>query len=330
MRRWFASLLALGALVGLGNAVYRLYQPRRSEKRGHHNHPLRQDRIVVQPPGRSESFLRTTEPEPIQEVEEQTSSTLRDAWSWILALVFPAALLSSWSAAFHLGWLPPQLVAPPTDVAVALGRLANDGTLLEHTLASVQRVALGFGIGAAAGVAVGLWTGASRLGEKLLGPTLQTLGPVPPIAWTPLLIIAFGIGETPKVALVAIGVFFVMAIQTTQGVRGTNERYVELARLYRIPRLNLLRSVLVPSALPSVLTGARVALALAWILLIAAEMIDAAKGLGWLIQDSRGFSRPDEMIAGMVMIGLLGKGTDMAIAATQAHLLRWDAQFTGL
>lgn len=202
--------------------------------------------------------------------------------------------------------------------------------LLEHSLISFWRVLAGFFIGTILGLLVGVLVGTAKLFERLFGPTLQTLAPIPPPAWIPLLIILFGIGEASKIALVALGTFFVIFINTVQGIRSADQKLVEVAEMYQKDKITLIISILIPSALPSILTGTRVALALSWILLIASEVIASSKGLGWLMWDARNFSRPAEMLVGMVAVGILGKLSDMAVVWLEQRLLSWRLSFEGV
>ena len=141
------------------------------------------------------------------------------------------------------------------------------------------------------------------------------------------MLIVFGIGEQSKVALVAIGSATMLVLATAAGIRATSQNLVEVADLYEKSRWTLLGRVLLPSATPGIVSAARVAMALSWTLLVAAEVIASASGLGWFIWDSRTFARPASMLAGMVAVGILGKGTDTAIAAIGRHLTRWDRSY---
>jgi sulfonate transport system permease protein len=204
----------------------------------------------------------------------------------------------------------------------------------------MERLFSGFLLGSLLAVILGSLVGLSLTAERMVAPTVQALAPIPPTAWIPLLIILLGIGEASKVALIAIGAFSVVYFSTVQGIRGADQRLVEVAAILEKSRRDLVMYVLLPSAAPSILTGMRVALSLSWILLIAAEMVGAKMisassriqglGLGWLIYDARNFSRPDDMIAGMIAIGLLGKLTDMAMARVEEVALAWREVFKGV
>lgn len=242
----------------------------------------------------------------------------------------PILLLLVWEAATRSGVWPRTLIASPSEVVSSLARLAEHGELAIHAFVSLRRLSAGFLIGSAVGIATGAVVGLSRWAERALAPTIQLLAPIPIVAWIPLLIIVFGIGEPSKIAVIALGTFFVTFFNAADGIRSADQKLVEVAHLYNKTPFQILVSVLLPSALPNVFLGLRVALGLSWILLIVGEIIASSKGLGWLIWDSRNFSRPDDMIAGMVIVGLLGKLTDQALAMLQSWALRWRSNFQGL
>jgi len=243
--------------------------------------------------------------------------------------VLPIALLVAWQGSVEFGLVPHTLIATPGEVASDLFRLILSGALAEHVAVSLRRLLAGFCLGGAAGIAVGSWIGVSRLAQRLMGPTVSILAPVPPTAWIPLLIILFGIREASKIWLIAIGVFFVVTANTVSGIRHVDRRLVEVARIYDKSKLEILSGILLPAAMPSILTGLRLGLGLGWILLVAAELIAANRGIGWFIYDARNFSRPNDMLAGMVCIGVLGAATDFLMLSFQRHVLRWQDAFAG-
>jgi len=242
-------------------------------------------------------------------------------------VIVPVGLVLTWHLAVETGAVPSTLVANPVDSVVRLFELTADGTIAEHVLASLRRILLGFTLGSIVGIVIGAIIGTSRAGARVLEPTALTLIPVPAVAWIPLLVVLFGIGEMSKVVLVSIGSATTLILATAAGVRGASRDLVEVANLYEKSRFTLFRTVLLPSAVPGIIASARVAMALSWTLLVAAEVIASANGLGWFIWDSRNFARPASMIAGMMVIGALGKLTDTALARLGAHLTRWNRSY---
>lgn len=257
---------------------------------------------------------------------QPTHASIRRRW---LGGIVPLAILALWWFATYRAWLPTALIAGPADTLAALFVLFREGTIFTHLAASASRLVLGLGLGTVVGVLFGCLTGLSRLADTLLGPTLRALATIPIVSWIPLFIILFGIGDGSKVALIASGTFFIVAINTFEGLRTTPRQWVEVADAYQKGRIELLLRVLVPAALPSILTGIRLAAGFAWTLLVVAEVIASSSGLGWLIQDARNFSRADDMMAGILLVAALGIATDTALAGMQRYLTNWNATFEG-
>jgi sulfonate transport system permease protein len=247
----------------------------------------------------------------------------------IQSAVVPLLLLTLWEVAVRATWWPRALIASPVEVVVDFGRLMANGKLAFHAMVSLRRLSAGFLVGTGVGVGLGTLVGLSRPVERALAPTVQLLAPIPVVAWIPLFIILFGIGEASKIAIIAVGTFFVVFFNTVQGIRATDRKLVEVAYVFNKSRAELVMAVLLPSALASILTGLRVALGLSWILLIVAEVIASSEGLGWLIWDSRNFSRADDLIVGMIAVGILGKLSDQGLLAVERRLLRWRQTFEG-
>lgn len=255
----------------------------------------------------------------------QRHSAVSDALQIVLV---PAALLLGWEYAVSTGLWPRTLVASPLEVARAwFGMIAN-GQLVHHVIVSFARLVAGFVIGFAMALALGSIVGLSRLAERVIAPTVQLLAPIPVVAWIPFLFILFSIDGT-KIAIIAFGTFFPVFFSVVQGIRGADKRLVEIGYMFQKTDSEILFGILLPAALPVVLTASRMALGLSWVLLLTSEIIASSAGLGWLIWDSRSFSRPDDMIVGMIAVGLLGAATDRAMAILQTRLLRWQSSFAG-
>jgi sulfonate transport system permease protein len=245
------------------------------------------------------------------------------AW---LGLLLPAAVLLLLEAASRLGWVSAHLLPPPSEVVrtvLSFGPQALAG----HILASTARVATGFAVGASLGIAAGALVGLSRRGEAVLDPGLQALRAIPSLAWVPLLLLWLGIDEGPKVVLIAIGAFFPVYMGVSSGFRDVDRKLVEVARLYGLGGVALVRRVLLPAALPAVLTGLRNGLSLAWMFMVAAELIAASKGLGYLLTDGRETGRADIVLAAIFLLALLGKFSDVGMRALERRLLAWRDTF---
>ena len=247
----------------------------------------------------------------------------------LLAWALPLAALAAAEIAGRLGWVTSNLLPTPSDVAHALFDLGGH-TVAGHVAASTARVAAGYAIGASLAVAVGSLVGLSATARSLLDPSFQALRAIPSLAWVPLLLLWLGIGEAPKLAMIAIGAFFPVYMGVVAGIRGVDRKLVEVARLMRLDSFALVRRVLLPAALPSVMTGLRNGLSLAWMFMVAGELIAASSGLGYLLTDGRETSRADLVLAAIVLLAALGKLSDTAMAQLERRLLRWrdtlDAQ----
>ncbi len=239
-------------------------------------------------------------------------------------LLLPFVLLLVWEGLARAEAIPAYLLPAPSAVFAELAALWRSGDLLAHILVTVWRVALGFAVGAAAATLLGALTGGSRLLRELLDPTIQALKAVPSLAWVPLFILWFGIFETSKVLLIAVGVFFPIYLNLMTGILGTDRKLVEVARVCGLSRLDLVRRILVPATLPSYLTGLRSGLALGWMFVIAAELMGASKGLGFLMIDGQMTGRPAIIIGALILFALAGKASDALIEAASRRLLAWQ------
>lgn len=202
-----------------------------------------------------------------------------------------------------------------------------DGRLLDNSYVSIRRLLLGFILGTTLGITVGIAVGFWKLGERVIEPTLLALLPVPPIAWIPFLIIIFGIDEASKIALISIGSFWTLFLQTSYGIRTVDKQLIEVAFIFKKNWKTILRKVMLPSCLPHIFSGMRVALAISWGLMVASEIIASSKGLGWMIWDARNFSRPADLIVGMIATGILGKLTDSIIVRAEKRFTNWRVTY---
>jgi len=207
--------------------------------------------------------------------------------------------------------------------------LAKSGQLTEALRVSLSRVVVGGLIGGVLGILVGLLSGFSHLAESVLDTPLQALRAVPFTALVPILILWLGIGEAPKIAIVAFAVFFPLYINTYAGIRSVDVKYAEVAHVYGLGRLAVARRVLLPGALPSILVGVRYALALSWISVIVAEQLNASSGIGFLLVNARQFLQVDVMFVCLVLYALLGVLTDLAYRVVERRLLVWRRGFDG-
>jgi NitT/TauT family transport system permease protein len=239
----------------------------------------------------------------------------------------PLAVLAALIALWWVVVVQTESVIFPTPLQVVTGtlELAEDGTLWEHIGASLFRVACGFGLAALVAIPLGLWMGRVDGAYITLNPIFQILRPISPIAWIPLAILWFGVGNLSPVFLIFIASVFPMIVQTASGVHTIEKRYLRAAENFGVSRTTLFRLVIIPAVLPEIIVGMRIALGVAWLVVVAAEMIALRSGLGYLIMDSRNAgNRYDLVIAGMIIIGIIGLILDAVMRKLEGlKSVRW-------
>jgi sulfonate transport system permease protein len=248
---------------------------------------------------------------------------------WLRVLIVPLLLLALWQLAVNMEIYSRSQLPAPADVVAAGRELQDIGLLVPNVTASVKRVAIGWGIGSVAAIALGLAVGFSRPFESMVAPTVQALRAVPSLAWVPLFVLWMGIGEAPKLTLIAVGAFFPVYTNLVSGIRQIDRKLVEVGRAYGLRGWGLTREILLPAAFPSLATGLRLGLAQAWLFLVAAELIAASRGLGFLLVDAQNTGRADIILLSIALLAILGKGTDWLLARGERRLLRWSDTFRG-
>jgi sulfonate transport system permease protein len=244
-----------------------------------------------------------------------------------LGFLVPALLLALWEAASRLGLTAPNLLPAPSAVFGAILDLARRGELWLHIETTLLRVLFGFLLGTAAATVVGALTGVSELWRRLLDPMLQALRAIPSIAWVPLFILWLGIFEASKVTLIAVGVFFPVYLNLMTGIQSVDRKLVEVGRIYGLGGAALVRRVLLPATLPAYVTGLRSGLGLGWMFVVAAEFMGASEGLGFLLIDGQQTGRPSVILASIILFAVLGKLSDLALAAVGQRFLGWQDSF---
>ena len=246
-----------------------------------------------------------------------------DAASWIV----PATLLLIWQGASQLGLLPANVLPAPTEVLNAVWRLSASGELWQNIAVSAKRAAIGFLIGGSLAFAFGLLNGVSKIGEKLTDTTFQMIRNIPNLAMVPLVILWFGIEDSARIFLVALGVFFPIYINTYHGIRTADAQLVEMGRSYGMSNVELFRRVILPGALPSIFVGLRYALGIMWLTLIVAETIAANAGIGYMAMNAREFMQLDVVVLSILLYALLGKLADSIARLLERTTLKWHPAF---
>ena len=244
--------------------------------------------------------------------------------------IVPLLVLAGWELASRTGWLSSRILPEPLAVAQAAWSLWKSGELAHDVAISTGRALGGLAIGGGLGLVLGLLTGTFRSAETLLDTTLQMVRNVPPLALIPLVILWFGIDESAKLFLVAIGVFFPIYLNTYAGIRSVDAGLVEMARSYGLRGWALYREVILPGALPQILVGLRFSLGLMWVLLIVAETISAQSGIGYMTMNAREFLQTDVVLVGVLLYALLGKLADFVARELERRFLRWNPTYLGV
>jgi sulfonate transport system permease protein len=245
-----------------------------------------------------------------------------------LGLLLPLALAVSWEIAVRVGLSNGRLIPPPSVIWNTFADLAVTGELERHALATLWRVGWGFVFGVAAGTLVGALAGYSALSRSLVDPTLQALRAIPSIAWVPLFILWFGIFETSKITLIAVGVFFPVYLGVTGAVMSVDRKIVEVGRAFRLSGVEMVKRILLPAVMPAYVISLRAGLGLGWMFVVAAEFLGASTGLGFLLIDGQQLGKPAQIVAAIVAFAILGKASDWIIVVVSSPFLRWEDRFT--
>ncbi|CAB5708768.1 Putative aliphatic sulfonates transport permease protein ssuC [Aeromonas hydrophila] len=248
-----------------------------------------------------------------------------------ISLLTLGALLALWWLVARLGLISPLFLPPPAQVLQQLATLAGpqgfmDATLWQHLAASVQRILIALSAATLCGVTVGLAMGLSPTLRGMLDPLIELYRPVPPLAYLPLMVIWFGIGETSKVLLIYLAIFAPVAMATLAGVQGARQVRLRAARALGANRWQVLWYVIVPGALPDMLTGLRIGLGVGWSTLVAAELIAATRGVGFMVQAAGEFLATDVVLAGILVIALIAFTLELGLRALQRRLTPWHGE----
>ncbi len=236
----------------------------------------------------------------------------------------PAGLLLWWWAAYHYGWTASELFVPPAKVWDTAQRLWENGYLTSSLQGSLQRFLAGFVIGSLAGLVVGTALGLSRLLENLVGPTLHAVKQVSLLAWIPLISVWFGLGDPAKIAFLSLAAFFPVMLNTFEGIRSVPRELVEVARVFAFSRTQMVRQVVLRAALPSIFTGIYLGLLYAWLATLGAEyLLTSGVGIGNLLTDGREHFWMDQVLLGVIVVGLVGFALNGVATRIEARALKW-------
>jgi sulfonate transport system permease protein len=235
----------------------------------------------------------------------------------------PLLLVALWQLGGDAGWWSTAVLPSPTDVAREFGILIGNGLLPDHLLVSLRRVLIGAAVGISTGTVLGVAVGLWRPVEQAIDATLQMLRTIPFLVILPLFILWFGVDELPKVLIIAIGTALPMYLNTSSGVRAVDPKLLEMGEQFGLNRPRLIRAVVLPGAMPSILTGLRYSLGISWLALVVAEQINAQQGLGFLISNAQALFQTEIIMVIVVVYALLGLATDLLVRFAESRLLRW-------
>ncbi|MFC3746017.1 ABC transporter permease [Paenibacillus sp. GCM10012306] len=258
----------------------------------------------------------------------------RVAWRPLLSdlgigALIPVVTVAVWQFAGSAGWISGEFLPAPLSIARAFGELFTSGELLHHLGVSIGRAGIGFLIGGVLGLLFGILTGLFRSAEYVLDPSVQVLRLVPHLAIAPLIILWFGFGEVSKVAIIMSGSFFPLYINTFAGIRGVDNKLFEVARVLGFSPSQKLVRLILPAALPSILLGLRLSLAVAWIGLVVAELIGSQSGVGFLINEAKQNSQTEIIFVGIIIFAIVGKLIDSLFKVIERKFLFWRDSYQG-
>ena len=252
------------------------------------------------------------------------------AWrALLLPWLLPVGLIAVWQGLSSSGIVSTAIVPAPIEIWRAASQLAQRGELQHDILVSLRRVSIGFGIGASTGLLLGLVVGLFVLAQELLDRTLQMVRTIPHLALVPLMILWFGIGEEPRLILVAMGTLFPVYVNTVGGIRNVDPKLIELGQSYGLGPLALVWSIILPAALQPILVGIRYALGVAWLTLVVGETIASRDGVGYLVQNARELLRIDVIVLAILLYAAAGWLSDFLTRLLEQRLLRWHPNYAG-
>ncbi|MCP3031829.1 ABC transporter permease [Halobacillus sp. A1] len=259
---------------------------------------------------------------PTTNKEKSTTNPLKS--NVVVGSLLPVTLIIIWELASRGGFVEPHLLPAPTTVVEEVITMAQEGELWGHIWITLYRVFTGFLLGTGAAILLGAATGYIKIVERILDPMLQALRAIPSLAWVPLFILWLGIGETSKITLVAVGVFFPVYLNLTSGIQGVDRKLIEVGRMYHFTALQQIKRIILPASLPSFLVGLRSGLSLGWMFVVAAELLGASEGLGYLMVFGQNTSAPELVIASILLFAIFGKITDEILKRIQTRTLKWQ------
>lgn len=248
----------------------------------------------------------------------------RDFHPMILGSLLPIILVLFWEVLSRLEVFPSYQLPAPTLIIITIKEMAQDGTLWGHVGITTYRVFLGFLLGTIVAVVLGALVGFYKKAESLFDPMIQAFRAIPSLAWVPLFILWMGIGEPSKITMIAVGVFFPVYLNTVSGIVGVDRKLIEVGKMYGLNTIQLIVRVILPASLPSFLVGLRSGLGLGWMFVVAAELMGASQGLGYLLVLGQNTLSPETIIASIILFATIGKLSDWILKVIETRTLHWQ------
>ncbi|WP_208588029.1 ABC transporter permease [Gracilibacillus suaedae] len=238
--------------------------------------------------------------------------------------IIPVLLIIIWEILCRAGVVPSNQLPAPSTIVEKIISMAQDGSLWGHVWITTYRVLVGFVIGTVAAIVLGSFVGFYKKAEQLFDPMIQAFRSIPSLAWVPLFILWLGIGETSKVTMIAVGVFFPVYLNIVSGILGVDRKLIEVGKMYGLNTLQLVKRIILPASLPSFLVGMRSGLGLGWMFVVAAELMGASQGLGFLLVFGQNMSSPETILASIILFAIIGKITDWILKLVEDRSLHWQ------
>lgn len=243
---------------------------------------------------------------------------------WVVGLILPITLLLFWQYSGDTGIMNAKVLPTPQKIGSAFVKLIESDTLQKHIIISLQRVIQGYIYGSLAGIILGSAMGMFQPAHRAMSLLMEFLRPIPIIAWFPVTIMLFGIDETSKILIIAIGAFWPALINVIDGIHNVDKKYIEVATVFMKSKLIVLLRVIFPGAAASIFSGLRVGIGTAWVSVISAELLASSSGLGYLISSSRELSKPADMMVGVAVIGIVGWAINALLGLVEKIVLPWN------
>ncbi|GAE92775.1 alkanesulfonates transport system permease protein [Gracilibacillus boraciitolerans JCM 21714] len=239
--------------------------------------------------------------------------------------IIPVALIVLWELLSRAGIVPTNQLPAPTTILDKIISLGQDGSLWGHIWITTYRVFAGFIIGTIAAIVLGSIVGFYKIAEQLFDPMIQAFRSIPSLAWVPLFILWMGIGETSKIVMIAVGgVFFPVYLNIVSGILGVDRKLIEVGKMYGLKTFQLVKRIILPASLPSFLVGMRSGLGLGWMFVVAAELMGASQGLGFLLVFGQNMSSPETILASIILFAIIGKLSDWILKQVEVRSLHWQ------